>query len=246
MEQDGNFTSLDKIGHETRRKENVNKAKKIALGYNLLGFTVPFIAVFLRTNYAVAIIGILYPLLGVLILYRKYPLIIFWGDDAKNSCPSIGYGFMLSVVSLLMRAFLDYHILSFYNTVLPVICSAVILFISLYKSGISSSVPKIKIQITAMAIMSIAYGLGFSALANCVFDFSNPRKYKSSVINAYTTSDKGGPTFHFTIAAWPGQNSSRDEWVDKQQFSSTPVGSVVEIYQKKGLFNAPWYYVKYR
>jgi uncharacterized membrane protein len=246
MEQSGNFTSLDKIGHETRREENVNKAKQIALGYNLLGFTVPFIAVYLRTNYVVAIIGILYPLLGILILYRKYPLIIFWGDDAKNSRPSIGYGFMVSVVSLLMRSLLDYHILSFYHIVLPVICSAVMLFISLYKSGISSSVPKMRIQITAMAIMSIAYGLGFSALANCVFDYSNPVKYKSSVVDAYATNGRGGPTFHFIIAAWPGQSSDRDERVDEQQFLSVPVGSAVEIYQKKGLLNAPWYYIKYR
>jgi hypothetical protein len=246
MEQGGNFTSLDKIEYETRRKENIDKAKKIALGYNLLGFTVPFIAVFLRTSYVVAIIGILYPLLGILILNSQHPAMIFWGDSDKSSRPSIGYGFMLSVVSLLMRSFLDYHILSFYHIVLPVICSAGMLFISLYKSGISSSVPKIKVQITAMVIMSIAYGLGFSALANCAFDYSNPVKYKSSVINAYTTHDKGGPTFHFTIAAWPGQSSNRDEWVDKQRFLSIPVGSVVEVYQKKGLFRAPWYYIEYR
>jgi len=147
---------------------------------------------------------------------------------------------------LLMRSFLDYNILSFYHIVLPAICSAVMLFISLYKSGISSSVPKIKIQIAAMVIMSIGYGLGFSALANCVFDYTNPTKYKSSIINAYATNGKGGPTFHFTIAAWRGQSSDRDERVDEQQFLSVPVGSAVEIYQKKGLFNAPWYYIKYR
>ena len=254
-----NFTDLDKIEYdieekkllldesigssETERRENIDKAKQIALAYNIWGFIMPFISIIAQGNVIASVIALSSPLIGILILTRRNHLIKFLGDSIRSARPSISFGLMFSVGLLFLTAVLNNHILSFNNLWPPALVITVLFFIALYFYGIDKSTDKLIQQILAMAVFSLVYGLGSSLVLNTVFDYSTPNKYKSSIIYAYAANGKGGTHFHFTIAAWPGQDNSQEEDIDRQQYLSIPVGSAVEVYQKKGLFNMPWYYV---
>ncbi|QHS57804.1 hypothetical protein GWR56_20465 [Mucilaginibacter sp. 14171R-50] len=228
---------------EPERKENIDKAKLEALGYNLFGFMMPFIAIVAQQSYVMVFIGIACPVGGLYILSRSQHIVKFFNEGDKSSYPAIGFGFMFLVASVLMAALIDNHVLNFLPILFPALLIAVVLFIFLYKNGLDRSVKNINTQIAAIAITSMAYGFGLNVLVNQVFDYSKPVMYQSSVIDAYITKGKGGTHYYFKIAAWPGQIENQSESVTRQQYLSLPLGTSVEVYQKKGLFHAPWYYV---
>lgn len=250
------FTDLDKVDREkekeallnddslgftpVEREAKISKMRQIAIAYNIWGFVMCLILIFIRNSSVSFWTGALYPLFGIAIMRFSNGLIKFVGASQRSLHMGIFLGLAMSVINVLITAIVEYKVLSFVNAWPIVAAITVVLFILLYSTGINKTEGVAKGQIIAMVITSFIYGFGNTIVINCLFDKSAPANFKTTVVDEYISSGKGAH-YHLKLKPWlPGQDIKTVD-ISEKSYYKTPVGSTVFIYQKKGLLNIPWF-----
>jgi hypothetical protein len=233
--------SDNSLGYTVEERESkINKMGQIAIAYTVWGFIMFFLLLFIRNNYLSFWVGVLYPLLGIVIMKFSNGLIKFVSDSKRSSYLGISIGFSMSVIILFVLAIAEFEVISFTNALPVAAVIAIALFILLYSVGINKTKASVKGQSVFMVIISLFYGFGNTVVANCLFDKSKPAKFQTQVVDEYISSGKGAH-YHLKLNPWlPGQNI-REVDVSEKSYYKTPVGSTVFIYEKKGLLNIPWF-----
>ncbi len=79
---------------------------------------------------------------------------------------------------------------------------------------------------------------------NCSFDYSEPKVYKTEVIDKHiTTRRKGGRTFYVKVKPWGHHYDAEDITVSSEEYEQYQINDKVEVEYKEGLLGIPWYYL---
>ena len=79
---------------------------------------------------------------------------------------------------------------------------------------------------------------------NCSFDYSEPKEYKTEVIDKHiTTRRKGGRTFYVKVKPWGHHYDSEDITVSSEEYEQYQINDKVVVEYKEGLLGIPWYYL---
>jgi hypothetical protein len=223
------------------REAKISKMRQIAIAYNIWGFTMFFILIFVRSSSLSFWTGALYPLLGIAIMRFSSGLVKFVGVSQRSLHMGIFLGLAMSVINVVIAALANYEVISFTNAWPIVAVITVVVFISLYSTGIN----KIegdgkKGQIVAMLITAFLYGFGNTVVINCLFDKSTQRNFTTTVADEYISSGKGAH-YHLKLNPWKPNGRIREVDVSKKEHEQSPIGSPVTIDEKKGLFNIAWF-----
>ena len=254
-----NFTDLDSVNlidernkllqdqtlglTEEVRKQKISTAKTVAILYNVIGFLAGFILIFLEDDSIVAVLMLFYPILGILILLFSRGLIKFVSNSKRSVYPWLVLGFMMPIFIMLIKSFALYNISNYEHLWLPFIIITAIFFMFLILTGLNRSIGGLIGQAIFMLIISTMYGYGATMQINCVFDRSNSKTFQTAISNKYIHTGKG-TDYYLTVNPWePGQNP-KDIPVSHSFYNLMPIGSAITVYQKKGTFNIPWYYIK--
>jgi hypothetical protein len=252
----GKFIDLDKIDlereneellHDTtlgstenEREEKLSKARQVAIAYTVWGFIMFFVLLWIRNSYASLLVGVLYPILGIIIMKFSFGLIKFLNNSQKSIYSGIGIGFCMPILILFITSIAEYEVLSFTKALPIATVIAIILFVLLYNVGINKTTGSITGQIVFILIISSLFGFGSTVVTNCLFDKSVPTEFKTTVVDEYISSGKGAH-YHLKLNPWKSDQNVREIDVSESTYEKTPIGSPVIIEEKKGFFNIPWF-----
>jgi hypothetical protein len=250
------FTDLDKVDLEREkevllndsslgytpeeREARISKMRQIGIAYNIWGFIMFFILIFIRNSSFSFWTGALYPLLGIAIMRFSSGLVKFVGASQRSLYMGVFLGLAMSVSNVLIVALAGYEVLSFANAWPIVAAITVALFILLYGTGINKIEGVAKGQIVAMLVTSFIYGFGNTIVINCLFDRSTPTYFTTAVGDEYVSVGKG-THYYLKLNPWKPNGRIREVGVSKKDYEKAPIGSSIIIAEKKGLLNIPWF-----
>jgi len=254
----GNFTDLDAVDikqdeeailhdstlgySEEDRKKKLQSAKQIALVYNIIGPVISFVFLLLHKGIALIIIGLIYPLIGVLIMRFSHGLIKFLGNGKRSVIPFILIGFMMPVIFLLIVSITDYQVFSYNNLWIYFGFISIVVFASIYFTGLNKTISGVIGQTIFMFAMSLIYGFGSVVGINCAFDNSKPTIYVAKVLDHRIESGKH-TSYLFTLSQWGPMHEEKEEDVGKWIYDNVSIGDSVRVYFRPGELKAPWYEV---
>ncbi|MBD1364159.1 hypothetical protein IDJ77_10095 [Mucilaginibacter sp. ZT4R22] len=219
----------------------ISKWKQLALAYNVWGFLLGFLSIFLGKTNLSALIGLLYPLLGIILMKCSPGIIKMAWTNKKSEYHGIALGFFVPVIMMVVIS-LDYNIMSKKSVLLPLIVIMVLMFLLIYFTGFNKAGDSIKNQLLLIIFLTFIYSIGIVITVNCQFDSSVPNLLQPMVLKKYTTSGKG-PHYHIDVASWVASNETEHIAVRKIYYEELEIGQTVKVQLKKGLLNIPWYYV---
>jgi len=148
---------------------------------------------------------------------------------------------------ILIRVLRDYQFESFYSMIIPGTISCIIILTILFlthKLIEKSTRNKWWIYVSLIFNVSL-YSFAGTYAANCTFDYSEPKIYKSGVLEKrISKGSKGRRTYYVEVAPW-GHHYDREEIsVSRVQYDELNLGDKINIDMKEGLFDIPWYYIE--
>lgn len=227
---------------EVQRQVFYDRMRGFATAYAIWG-PLSAIAFILFDHVIIAVIaGIIYPLLGVVLMKSSKGLVKFTINSVKSAHISITIGFLPPVFVVLAKMLLYGNILSFSNWTLPAALLSFVAFAALYLTGRDATEGAIKGQVLIIALAAALFGFGNTAMVNCKFDRSAPLDHRATIANKYISSGKT-TQYHLAISAWATGEDGHELTVSKSKFGYINVGSSITVHEKKGLLNMPWYYI---
>lgn len=223
------------------RERKLKKAKQIALAYNIVGCAV-FGLVFLGRGYPIVIMGLFYPLLGIVVMASGKGLIKFAGNSKRSVTPFLFLGIMIPVIIMLIVVISDYQVFQYNSLWLPIIVTTAIIFAAVYFTGLNRSITGVTTQVIAMVVLSAIYAFGGIISINCTFDKSTPVIYKAKVLDHRIESGKH-TSYLLTLSEWGPMHQQKEEDVGRNLYNNISVGDTIKIYFRSGLLKGPWYYV---
>jgi len=226
---------------EKEREEKLTKAKQIATIYNIAGVVMGF-ATIPFNNRGVALLLLLYPLLGIIIMKSSNGLIKFLSNKKRSMYPFIMLGFFTPAMMMLFKSILEYDIFRYEHIWLIVFAITLLIFFLLYTIGINKSVEGVKGQLVFILILSVMYGYGGTIQVNCMFDNSKLQVYPATVLDHRIEKGKSN-TYYLTLSPWGPMNEQKEISVHRWLYNEIAVGGTVKVNFKDGLFNIPWFTV---
>ncbi len=79
---------------------------------------------------------------------------------------------------------------------------------------------------------------------NCSFDYSEPKEYKTEVIDKHISrSRKGGRHYYVKVKPWGHHYDAENISVSSEEYEDYQIKDKVEVEYKEGLLGIPWYYL---
>jgi hypothetical protein len=225
---------------EQEREAKMDKIRQIGIAYIVWGFIMCFTLIFVRSDYASLLVGMLYPVVGIILMKLSFGLIKFIGNSQKSHRLGIAVGLCMPVGLVFITAVVNYNLSALSSAIYIAVVLGIALFVLLFNVGVNNACGNVVAQGVFMLIMSVLYSVGSTIIINCLFDSSTPVTFRTMVGDEYTTTGKG-PHYHLRLNPWkPGQDVT---WIDvsRKEYEQSPIGSPVTIGEKKGLFNIPWF-----
>jgi hypothetical protein len=148
---------------------------------------------------------------------------------------------------ILIRVLLDYKFESFYSMIIPGTISCIIILTILFLTHeLIEKSTRNKWWIYSSLIFNVSlYSYAGTYAANCSFDYSEPKIYKSEVLSKHITKGrKGRSTYYVEVAPWGHHYDREDMSVSSVQYYELNPGDKINIDMKEGLFDIPWYYIE--
>jgi hypothetical protein len=227
---------------EEDRDSILKKSRQLTMYYGFGGMGVFFFTAYAHiTNPILAIVTLLYPLAGIVIMSMSKGIIRLFAK--KNSAyPAIFMGLFFSSMATVLQAILNSEILSYDNLRIPAIVFAVICAAVLYYLTVKKANATLSSQIIFIILTSAVWGFGSSLLMNCALDQSSPQAYTATVTDAHISHGKS-TTYHVTIGSWGQHQQEENVNVPSAFYYQVQVGGQVTVNLKKGLLNVPWFYL---
>jgi len=227
---------------EEDRKQALSKAKLIAGAYNIIGPVICFVFLLFHKGIALVIIGLIYPLTGVLIMRFSHGLIKFLGNSKRSVIPFILIGFMMPVIFLMIVSISDYQVFIYDNLWVYFGIISAVVFAAIYFTGLNKTISGIIGQTIFMLAMSLIYGFGSVVGINCAFDNSKPIIYIAKVLDHRIQRGKS-TSYYITLSQWGPMNREKEEDVGQWIYDNVSIGDSVRVYFRPGELKAPWYEV---
>lgn len=251
------FKNLDEADYETEltevlhdstvgtgledREQRLNGAKKVTRILNTGGLIITFWLFFYPHPYLLALsAGLLCPIIAMIYFFRQQEVLTLMSTEKKSAYPSLNSALTLPPAALIVRALIQYDLLSFKDCILPIIVSSIaftlIFLLFLRKSKNRSN------NFWIGVIFSLIYSCGGIVIVNCAFDASKPTEYKTKVLDQSITTGRS-TTYYLKLDTWGARKESEDESVPKSVYYSVKKGDLVTVYVKKGFLSIPWYFI---
>lgn len=255
----GTFTDLDAVDQDEEqrnllqdpnlgftveeRQAKLDNAKKVALGYNVLGVIVAVGCLFLKQS-VFTILAMIYPLLSIAVIVTSKGLIKFSSDSKRSVYPFVIPGFFAPAVALFIKSMALYRIYSFDNFWLPFIGLGVVVAAILFRTGINTSINKNPTaQLIFMAGLSLFYAFGTVDEVNCGYDKSPDQIYKASVLGHHISHGKS-TSYYLYLSTWGPCHEQKQVDVGSKMYYETNIGDSVKVDLKAGLLHIPWFVVR--
>jgi hypothetical protein len=227
---------------EEQRLGVFQKAKRTVLAYNIIGFILILFEILLPDHSGMWL-ALIYPLIGLPLLWFSKGLIKFWADPRSSPYPSILLGFTPSCFVLLFHSLLTSDLLDTSHLWLPAILCSAILSLLIYKAGIIIAIRKISSEIIIILLVALPYGFGFTYQVNGARDTSHYYVYEASVVQHYKV--KGKSTSYFvTLGPWGPRTAEHSVEIGGTLFSQIHTGDTVEVVLHQGLLGIPWFKIR--
>lgn len=218
------------------------RARLIAQVYNAL--SVGFLAApFINTHLWLNTTMLLYPFVGVLLLFLHKGVIRMESTGKTTNYPYISLGLIMPSLCLAAVTFTRYEVISYANLWIPVLVIGVILFVLLNEANKKSFGDAYKSQFVHIVIIIVFYVFGSAVIINCDFDRSVPTIATAKVIKQFKTTNKI-TTYSLTLSPWGDRRQPEDVLVTTSVYKQVSPGEVVRVNIKSGFFKMPWFYVE--
>ncbi|MDP9080850.1 MAG: hypothetical protein M3O71_25815 [Bacteroidota bacterium] len=224
---------------QEEREENLSKAKKIAMAYNIAGLPVGFAVMFID-KLAVIILALIYPLVGILVMKFSKGLIKFLSNRKRSVNPSVMMGFYIPALFLFFKSMFNYDIANYEHLWLIAGVITLTILLLLYTTGINKTAEAVKGQIIFMLVLSCFYGFGSTMTINCGLDSSAPKSIQTTVNDKYSEYNKR-MHYHFKLTAWDGDPSPKNVEVSLSRFNRYKQGDTITVYLRPGTLSIPWF-----
>jgi hypothetical protein len=225
---------------EEDRKQQLAKAKIIAIAYSVGGAAVMIGGFFLNSP-AYIILALLYPLLGIPVIATGKGLIKLI-TQKKSPYYHIFIGIGFPPITLLIKGLSDGYVLQYNNFWLPATVAALVFIVAFnFASGLNNNSP-VKGQIVLLLIFGALYGVGGVLQINMVFDKSTETVYQAMVLDHHISHGKS-TTYHLTLSPWGPQTKQEQIDVSRYRYDNNDIGSKVSVHLKRGMLNIPWFTV---
>lgn len=252
------FKNLDDVDYETEltevlhdptvgtdsesREQRLTSAKKGSRILNAGGLIITFWLFIHPHPYLFALsVGLLYPIIAMIYFFRQQEVLTLMSAEKKSAYPSLNSALILPPTALIVRALIQYDLLSFKDCILPIILSSAaftLIFLLFLRASKTRSN-----NFWMGVFFSLIYSSSGIVIVNCAFDASKPIEYKTRVLDQSITTGKS-TTYYLKLDAWGPRKESEDESVPKSVYYSVKKGDLVTVYVEKGYLNIPWYYVQ--
>lgn len=205
--------------------------------------------VFYPRPYEYLLIGLLLlPFIGMFLNGLNKPSIASLVEIDRNAKEEYDVADFIDIPAwaILLRVLLDYETDSFLAVIVAgsIAFVAICLFLLVTHQQISDS-NKDKWWIYGSIVFSFfVYSYSAVIALNCTFDYSEPKEYKTEVIDKHiTTRRKGGRTYYVKVKPWGHHYDAESISVSSEEYELYQINDKVEVEYKEGLLGIPWYYL---
>jgi hypothetical protein len=227
-------------GSADERLESLAKARKFARAANLLSAGLGVWAFFWPEPYMPLMWGLVlapWVLLGIVAMSRGLIRV----DQRPNDVhPSIALGMILSLAALLMRAVMDFDVVSYWMWVLW----GLILTIALSIAAVwaDPSLRRQRLSLAAFALLNLMYGFGAALCVNVLADGSEPA-LQQVLVSRKDVSTYKGTHYRLHLAPWGTVKSESTVEVGKRFYDSIQPGQPVCVSLYQGALGIEWFAV---
>ena len=177
-------------------------------------------------------------------LVRYYHGLISIEPEIRPNIPTISIGFILSCFGIIGRSFIDYNVLDHSNIWIPSIIIALLILTIYYFNNFIELISKKEHLVYNIFIILLIEGFSFYSviIVNCMYDKSTPQIFETQILNKIEKSKKGGIVYYLIIEDWNNKFREKRIKTDYRKYYSSFIGEKLKIEQKRGKFDASWYY----
>jgi len=240
-EEEERLMSDTSLGATTDDREaTLKRAKLIALIGNIAGGAVAIATFFKHDKLLSLYLPAIYPILMVVVIATSKGLIKIVPEGKKSQLPALIFGLLFPIMMLFISAIASYNLVELKNYWLPFLGIMLAFGILLLAAGLKNNAGAIALAIVISIIVSAGYSAGLTTKINCQLDDSKPQTFQTTIMRKYTTSGKGAH-YHIVLAPWWQNQSSKEVDISLHSYNLVDVGSPVNIYQRPGKLNVPWF-----
>ena len=235
-------------------KTNKDKTKKVYtlhqldwLEYIAIGLSLWFF--FYPRPYEILLIALLLlPFAGMFLNGLHKPSIASLVEIDRNAKEEYDVADFIDIPAwaILLRILLDYETDSYLAVIVAgtIAFVAICLFLLVTHQQISDS-NKDKGWIYGSIIFSFfVYSYSAVIALNCTFDYSEPKEYKTEVIDKHISrSSKGRRWYYIKVKPWGHHYDAENISVSSGEYELYEINDKVEVEYKEGLLGIPWYYL---
>jgi hypothetical protein len=147
---------------------------------------------------------------------------------------------------IFIRVLLDFEFESFYSLIIPgTIACIIVLGILFLTHKLIAATTRNKWWIYSSLIFNVSlYSYAGTYAANCTYDYSSPKIYKSEVLKKRISRGRRSTTYYVEVAPWGHHLDKEEVTVSRLQYEELNIGEKIAIDLKEGLLGIPWYYIE--
>lgn len=183
---------------------------------------------------------IVLPFVGMWVLNR-FEGIAKFNTKPKSANPGVDFAFLMPGLILILRAFLDWHVLEFAHFWLPfTIISGGLFLVSFF---IVRDIRKTFLAVFLCCLYSALFGAGTTVDLNGLLADSRCSVYHAKVLRKSISHGKV-TTYHLTLSPWWKSKENDDVMVSRAVYSQYAEGDTAKILVRTGKFGVPYYFVR--
>ena len=225
-----------------RDAANAQSARKVALGINVgAGLTAAWGFIYPAPYHLVVTLLALWPFVALLAVARSGGVIRL--NDRKGSkAPHVAYG-LLAPILVLAFLMAHLHIADYGAFWAPFVATSLIIIVLFQRLGVAAQ-EEFKTRLLLVPFLA-AYGYGIVVVADTQMDQSNATVHRAAVLSKrISSSSHGGNSYYLTLSAWGTHNSGDEVSISRLLYSDLRPNDTVNIFERPGYFNIPWYTVR--
>ena len=228
------------------RESKFSKYKRLAKILNWSGGIIAIgTTLLLKASDYIILLCIVYPIFCLLaILFSKGLLTI----DERNEAvyPSVFWAFFAPTSVVFLRALMYFKIYNYDNVWLLTAVIAFSFFFILIinnRGFVFNKFEKISTILIFSVFIVFGYSFGTVINLNCALDDSQPKKFKTIVLDKRITKGKS-TNYYLTVSPWNNQKEPKEENTNETDYELIKKGDTITINFYEGKLNIPWYEIK--
>lgn len=247
MQEKQEILSKQDLGWTIEERESkFSKYKRLAKILNWSGGIIAIVTtLLLKTSDYIILLCIVHPIFCLLaILFSKGLLTI----DERNEAvyPSVFWAFFAPTSVVFLRALMYFKIYNYDNVWL---LTAVIVFSFFFtliinnRGFVFNKFEKTSTILIFSVFIVFGYSFGTVINLNCALDDSQPKKFKTIVLDKRITKGKS-TNYYLTVSPWNNQKEPKEENTNETDYELIKKGDTITINFYEGKLNIPWYEIK--